>query len=89
MPQTVRTRSQAADSEAMEHTPSSADYGRGEPMIGIKGLAAWLDDSHHVVRKWVQAGPASGRVPRMYRINGQIRFRPADVEVWLESRVVE
>jgi predicted DNA-binding transcriptional regulator AlpA len=59
-----------------------------EPLIGIRDLAAWLGVSEHAVRKWVQAGPASGTVPRMLRVNGQIRFRPSDVRAWLDTKAV-
>ncbi|WP_425475618.1 helix-turn-helix domain-containing protein [Nocardioides tweenelious] len=59
-----------------------------EPLIDIRDLAAWLGVSDHAVRKWVQAGPASGTVPRMLRVNGQIRFRPSDVRIWLETKEV-
>ncbi len=60
-----------------------------EGLISITRLAAWLDVSDHTVKKWVQAGPASGRIPRFLRVNGQVRFRPSDVSAWLDRQVVE
>ncbi|WP_299056341.1 hypothetical protein [uncultured Nocardioides sp.] len=59
-----------------------------EPLIDIRGLAAWFAVSESVVRKWSAKGPDSGLVPRFIRINGQIRFRPADVRDFLEQREV-
>lgn len=59
-----------------------------EPLIGIRDLAEWLDVSEHTVKKWVTRGPESGLVPRMAAVNGQIKFRPADVRVWIDSKVV-
>ncbi|RYB90075.1 DNA-binding protein [Nocardioides glacieisoli] len=72
----------------MESNRTGAGVEADEPMISIAGLAAWLGVSDHAVKKWVQAGPAAGRVPRMYRINGQVRFRPAEVRVWIESKAI-
>jgi predicted DNA-binding transcriptional regulator AlpA len=59
-----------------------------EPLIGIRELAAWLDVSEHTVKRWTAAGPASGLVPRMLRVNGQLRFRRQDVRTWLDSKEV-
>ena len=36
-----------------------------------------------------QRGRQSGLVPRMLRINGQIRFRPQDVREWLEAKEIK
>ncbi|QIK74699.1 helix-turn-helix domain-containing protein [Nocardioides piscis] len=58
-------------------------------MIDVSDLALWLKVSTSSVKKWAQAGPASGRLPRFYRVNGQIRFRPMDVRAWLEGKAVE
>ena len=60
-----------------------------EPLIGIRELAEHLGVSDHAVKKWVQRGPQSGLVPRMLRINGQIRFRPGDVREWLEAKEIK
>ena len=57
-----------------------------EPLIGIRELAAWVGVSEHAVRKWCTKGPDAGLVPQMLRINGQIRFRPADVRTWLDTK---
>lgn len=59
-----------------------------EALISIPELADWLGVSVHAVKKWCTRGPASGQVPRMLRVNGQIRFRPQDVREWLDSKVV-
>lgn len=60
-----------------------------EALIGTKELAAWLGVSQHAVRKWCSQGPGTGRTPRMLRVNGQIRFRPADVREWLASKEIQ
>lgn len=60
-----------------------------ELLIDIRGLAEWLAVSDHTVRRWTAAGPLSGLVPRMIRVNGQIRFRPQDVRDWLESKEIK
>jgi predicted site-specific integrase-resolvase len=65
-------------------TPTEAD----EPLIGVEELAVWLGVSTHTVKRWAAAGPASGRVPRMLRVNGQNRFRRQDVRDWLDSKEV-
>jgi predicted DNA-binding transcriptional regulator AlpA len=59
-----------------------------EPLIDIRALAAWLSVSEHTVRKWTAKGPESGLIPRFIRINGQVRFRPADVRAYLVNREV-
>lgn len=59
-----------------------------EPLIGIDALATWLNVSQHTVKKWVTRGPESGLVPRMIRVNGVIKFRPADVREWIDSKAV-
>lgn len=73
--------------------PAPAEPGPpDEPLIGIRQLAAWLGVSDHAVRKWVTRGPearaADGTrlTPPILRINGQVRFRPADVRSWLASK---
>ncbi|RYC05634.1 helix-turn-helix domain-containing protein [Nocardioides zhouii] len=60
-----------------------------EHLLSIDALAAWIGVSPHTVRKWVTRGPATGLVPRMLRINGQIRFRPDDVRVWLDTKEIQ
>lgn len=57
-----------------------------EPLIDPRQLAAWLSVSVHTVRQWISRGPEAGLLPRMLRINGQVRFRPTDVRAWLEER---
>ena len=57
-----------------------------EPLIGVRGLAAWLGVSEHTVKKWCSRGPESGLTPRMLRVNGQLRFRPSDVRAWLDTK---
>lgn len=56
-----------------------------EPLIDAKALAIWLGVSQHTVRKWITKGPEASLLPRMLRINGQIRFQPADVRDWLDK----
>lgn len=59
-----------------------------EPLIDPRQLAHWLGVSEHTVRKWITRGPDAGLLPTMLRINGQVRFRPGDVRIWLDSRVM-
>jgi hypothetical protein len=54
-----------------------------EPLINQKQLASWLSVSPNTMRQWVARGPEAGLVPRMIRVNGQVRFRPRDVRAWL------
>lgn len=73
------------DSAAVHaHLTSSGD----EQLIDIRDLASWLGVSKHTVRRWVTEGPDGGRVPRMLRVNGQVRFRPQDVRDWLNTKEV-
>ena len=62
--------------------------GDHENLIGIPALAEWLDLSVHTVKKWCSKGPDSGLVPRMIRVNGSIRFDPADVREWLRVKTI-
>ncbi|MBD3924316.1 helix-turn-helix domain-containing protein [Nocardioides cavernae] len=57
-------------------------------LISIARLAEWLGVSDHAVKKWVQAGPTSKKIPPYFRINGQVRFDPADVQDWLDKKAV-
>ena len=59
-----------------------------ENLIGIPALAQWLGVSVHTVKKWVSRGPDSGLVPRMIRVNGVVRFDPADVRRWLDDNTI-
>ena len=75
----------------MENFDGSCDGRCGpgyEPLLDIRAVAAWLNVSEHAVRKWVQQGPRTGLVPRMLRVNGQVRFRRDDVIAWLESKEI-
>lgn len=68
--------------------PGSPRRNDDEPLIDAKALAAWLGVSEHTVRKWITKGPESRMLPRMLRVNGQIRFRPADIREWLDKCTV-
>jgi predicted DNA-binding transcriptional regulator AlpA len=57
-------------------------------LISIPRLAEWLGVSDHAVKKWVQAGPASKKIPPYFRLNGVVRFDPADVRDWLDGKSV-
>lgn len=70
-------------------TPATDTPPAFEPLIGVRELAAWLGVSDHAVKKWCSRGPESGLTPRMLRVNGQIRFRPCDVRMWLETKEVQ
>jgi predicted DNA-binding transcriptional regulator AlpA len=84
----TRTTESAATSSAAERASSPPLPVPDEPLIDIRALAAWLSVSEHTVRKWTAKGPESGLVPRFIRINGQVRFRPADVRDYLVDREV-
>lgn len=73
----------------MHTTERSATKFGDEFLIDVHELAEWLAVSVHAVRRWTAAGPASGLVPRMIRVNGQIKFRPQDVRDWLESKEIK
>jgi hypothetical protein len=60
-----------------------------EPLIDMRALAAWLAVSESTVRKWTAKGPGTGLVPLFIRVNGQIRFRPADVRAFLVAKQVQ
>lgn len=74
----------ATDTTVPAPHPVHAD----EPLIDARALAAWLGVSEHTVRKWITRGPEARLLPRMLRINGQVRFRPADVRDWLDTCAV-
>ena len=57
-----------------------------EPLIDVNELSTWLAISPNTLRKWIHKGPEADLMPRMLRINGQLRFRPADVRAWLEEK---
>lgn len=59
-----------------------------EPLIDMRTFAAWVAVSESTVRKWVAKGPGSGLVPTFIRVNGQVRFRPADVRAYLVAKEV-
>ncbi len=59
-----------------------------ESLLSIDAFALWIGVSSHTVRKWTAKGPTTGLVPRMLRINCQIRFRPSDVREWLDSKEI-
>ncbi|MDR7252775.1 putative DNA-binding transcriptional regulator AlpA [Nocardioides sp. BE266] len=59
-----------------------------EPLIDVNELSNWLAISPNTLRKWIHKGPEAGLMPRMLRINGQLRFRPADVRAWLDKKAV-
>jgi predicted DNA-binding transcriptional regulator AlpA len=65
---------------------SSAAGVPDEPLIDVNELATWLAISPNTLRKWIHKGPEARLMPRMLRINGQLRFRPADVRAWLEEK---
>lgn len=77
-----------ADTGQVNHPSPSPEYNFSEPLLDQDALATWLDVSVSSVKKWTQAGPESGRIPRFYRVNGQVRFRHVDVQAWMEGRAV-
>jgi excisionase family DNA binding protein len=51
-------------------------------LLSIEELAAYLDVSVATVRTW----RANKSGPRGIRIGRHVRYRPSDVELWLELR---
>lgn len=52
------------------------------PLMSTDELAAYLKVSSETIRYWRQHGTA----PKAHRVGKYLRFRPADVEAWLEER---
>lgn len=77
-----------ADTGLVTDLSHSPEFDYSEPLLDQDALATWLGVSSSSVKKWTQAGPESGRVPRFYRVNGVVRFRHADVQAWMESKAV-
>jgi excisionase family DNA binding protein len=59
--------------------PQSKDDRR---LLSIQEVADWLDVSVETVRFW----RANRSGPRGIRVGRHIRYRPSDVELWLELR---
>ncbi len=60
-----------------------------ERMLTVADLADILGVSKSAVQKWCAAGPESGLIPTpVHRINRQLRWFPADVQAWIETRRV-
>ncbi|MCR6706186.1 MAG: helix-turn-helix domain-containing protein [Cellulomonas sp.] len=55
-----------------------------QPLFTIKGLAAFLAVGVPTIRDWVAAGTG----PTVIRVGGQLRWRPEDVQQWLDAHVV-
>lgn len=49
--------------------------------LTVKDLADWLGISQQTIRAWC----AQGRLPH-YKIEGNIRFVPNEIEAWLQAR---
>jgi predicted DNA-binding transcriptional regulator AlpA len=62
---------------------------RREPLVSVPELAHQLGVSVHAVKRWTAAGPKSGKVPTMRRINGQIRFRQEDIDKWIDEQEIK
>lgn len=84
----VPTSGRHADSGEVNPLSPSPAFEIIEPLLDQDALATWLDVSVSSVKKWTQSGPESGRIPRFYRVNGQVRFRQVDVLAWLEGKAV-
>lgn len=55
-----------------------------EPLMSVDQLAAMCGVSRYSVYQWNQAGTGPARI----RVGRVVRYRPADVRAWLDSRHV-
>ena len=53
-----------------------------EALLDDEGLAAILGVTPETVQRWRYGGHG----PRFIRISNRVRYRPVDVQAWLESR---
>lgn len=51
-----------------------------ERLLAVAELAAWLGISENTLRYWRHVH----RGPRSLSVGGAVRYRPSDVEAWLE-----
>ena len=54
-----------------------------ERLLTARELGEWLGFSAGTIVDWAEAG----KVPS-FKIGGRLRFRPSEVEMWLEERHV-
>ena len=55
------------------------------PFLTIFDVADWLQVSPHTLRKWRKDGLG----PPGVRVGGAIRYRPEEVEAWIEAQQPE
>jgi excisionase family DNA binding protein len=60
----------------------TAPAGEDRPLLSIEELAEYLDVPVATVRTW----RANKSGPRGIRVGKRIRYRPSDIELWLELR---
>jgi predicted DNA-binding transcriptional regulator AlpA len=58
-------------------------------MWGPRDVAAYLAVSHSTFMKWCSRGPSCPSLPTpYYRIGGQLRWRPDEVQAWVNAQQV-
>jgi predicted DNA-binding transcriptional regulator AlpA len=48
-----------------------------------------VDATYGVPKRFLELAPARGEGPRFVRIGRSVRYRPEDVEAWLETMIVD
>jgi excisionase family DNA binding protein len=64
------------------NTATTDSHPSGDRLLSIRELAEYLDVPVETVRTW----RANRTGPRGIRVGRHIRYRPSDVELWLEMR---
>ena len=57
------------------------------PLLDPVETATYLNVALETLHYWRGCSPPKG--PRFVKVGRQVRYRPADVEAWLEARTVE
>ena len=64
---------------------SKATDARPRPLLNRSVVEA----TYGVSQRYLELAPARGEVPRFVRIGRSVRYRPEDVEAWLETLIVD
>lgn len=62
-------------------TPAVASLAERRKLMSPEELAEYLGVTLHCVYAWSSRGGG----PRVLRVGARLRYRPADVEAWLDS----
>ena len=77
-------------SEMATSKPNPAPGTGGLPtssLVDTRQTAAMLGVALSTFQTWCAAGPESGLMPvPYYRIGGRLKWRPAEVEAWIDSK---